>query len=72
VTMTPEAIMRELEEWTGISDLKKRLGFKEHVDLRPTLKEAVKAGLLEERYADSHATWPKWKQWQVRRKGAGQ
>ena len=72
--MTPEAIMRELEEWTCIRVLRERLGISPNVELIPTIKAWVKSGVLEERYEvpDWYPYSPRKTQWQVRRKGAGQ
>ncbi len=75
MTMTPEAIMRELEEWTCIRVLRERLGVSpNNVDLIPAVKALVHGGYLEGRWH-----FPDWypysanrTQWQVRRKGAGQ
>lgn len=66
--MTPETITAALADWTGIADLRARLGLPLHVDLQRLLKEGVRAGRLEEWYAYVHADWPTWRQWQVRAK----
>lgn len=66
--MTPEAIVRELEEWIGVIELKKRTGFKPNADFVGVLKDGVKAGHLEQRWWYPSASSTNRCQWQVRKK----